>query len=130
MATYSPTPFPRRAKNANLLNELRYQAQLLHYRYEINTGQYVMSPGEKLAFNIINLAIVMLLFSAVYYCMPAFIVHGLRRVAGIISNGIINSSGGQHIEVRKTILHEAMVGDHAASLLPGANTTMGSMPVF
>ena len=128
MATYNPLPFPRRAKSPTLFNEFRYQAQLLHYRYEINTGQYVMSPGEKLAFNMFNLAVVMLFFSAIYYCMPAFVTHGVRGVASYI--GDIANSNGQPIEIRKTILHEAMIGEHVASLAPMANTTMGSIPAF
>ena len=87
-----------------------------------------MSPGEKLAFNLFNLAVVVLLFSAMYYCTPGFVVQGLRSVASTVGN-IIHGSG-QQIEVRKTILHETIVGDHVASLAPGTNTTIGSMPGF
>lgn len=87
-----------------------------------------MSPGEKLAFNLFNLAVFLLFFSAMYYCTPGFVIHGLHRVASTVS-GIANGSAHQ-IEVRKTILREAMIGDHVASLVPGTNTTIGSMPVF
>ncbi|KAF7197327.1 hypothetical protein HII31_01378 [Pseudocercospora fuligena] len=81
MATYSPPEFPRRPKNSNIFTEARYQLQLTYYRYEINTALYVMSPGEKTAFNIIFLSLIILLASGVYYYLPRATVFGLHRLA-------------------------------------------------
>ncbi|CAK4030736.1 hypothetical protein FE78DRAFT_32607 [Lecanosticta acicola] len=107
MATYNPPPFPRRPKNANLLTETRYQFQLAYYRYEINTALYVMSPGEKLAYNIVVMSLLALLFSAVYYYLPKTTITGLQRLAyyitgshrmhrlDVASAGVMQSSGAE-----------------------------------
>ena len=129
MATYNPSPFPRRAKEPTPFNELRYQAQLLYYRYEINTGLYVMSPGEKLAFNLFFLGLATLLLSAVYYCMPLSVVRSLHKVVSSVGSGIKGSV--YRTEVRTTILQGGVPGEHVASLLPGyvgTNTSMVSAP--
>lgn len=73
MATYKPPSFPRKPspKNSNVVSDLQYQLRLLYYRYEINTGQYVMSSGEKFAYNFVFFSFVALLLSAVYYYLPS-----------------------------------------------------------
>ena len=81
MATYHPPPFPRRPKNSTLFSDLRYQSRLFHYRYKINTAQYVMSPGEKLAYNVIFWSFVVLFFSAVYYYLPSAVYLSIERLA-------------------------------------------------
>ncbi|KAJ8612784.1 hypothetical protein MRB53_037255 [Persea americana] len=81
MGVYRPAQFPRRSKQNNVFTELRYQAQMIYYRYELSTGQYVMSPGEKLAFNLIVASILVLLFSAIYYYLPRTIALSLNRLA-------------------------------------------------
>jgi hypothetical protein len=129
MSTYNPPSLPRRSKTSNTINELHYQAKLLHYRYEINTGLYVMSPGEKLAFNLIFLALVTLLFSAVYYCLPLFVVRSLHRLAGFVGSTV--TGGVYRAEVRTAVLQGGIAGEHVASLLPdhmGTNATMMSVP--
>jgi hypothetical protein len=131
MATYDPSPFPRRAKNPSLLNELRYQAQLLHFRYEINTGLYVMSPGEKLAFNLFFLGLATLLLYAVYYCLPLSVVRNLHKAVGSVGSSVKGSV--YRMEVRTTIVQGGVAGEHVASLLPGytgANASMVSVPGF
>jgi hypothetical protein len=129
MSTYNPPQFPRRSKTSTPINELYYQAKLLRYRYEINTGLYVMSPGEKLAFNLLFLALTTLLLSAVYYCLPLFIIRSLHRVAGLIGSRVKGSA--YRIEVRTAVLQGGIAEEHVASLLPehlGTNATMMSVP--
>lgn len=129
MSTYSPPSFPRRSKTSTLINELHYQAKLLHYRYEVNTGLYVMSPGEKLAFNLIFLALATLLLSAVYYCLPLFVLRSLYRVAGFVGGSVKGSV--YRVEVRTAVLQGGVAGEHVASLVPdyvGTNATMMSVP--
>jgi hypothetical protein len=70
MATYNPPAFPRRPKVSTVFSELQYRLQLSYYRYQINTALYVMSPGEKCAYNIIFATILVLFFSAIYYLIP------------------------------------------------------------
>lgn len=112
MPTYEPLPFPRRPKTSTFFSELQYQAQLLQYRYEINTGLYVMSPGEKLAFNVFHLILVTLLLIAAYYCMPIFMVRGLHQLAGSIGSKINGSAQG--MEIGKAILQSGFADEHAA----------------
>jgi hypothetical protein len=129
MSTYNPPSFPRRSKTPTPINELYYQAKLLHYRYEINTGLYVMSPSEKLAFNLIFLALAALLLSAVYYCLPLFVVRTLQRVAGLLGSGVKGSV--YRVEVRTAVLQGGIAAEHVASLLPdhvGGNATTMSVP--
>jgi hypothetical protein len=82
MATYNPPSFPRKPspKNSNLFYELQYQSRLLYYRYEINTGQYVMSPGEKLAYNFAFFSFLAFLLSAVYFCLPSAVCVSTHRL--------------------------------------------------
>lgn len=121
MSTYEPPSFPQRPKVPTLLGEAKYQAQLLHFRYEINTGLYVMLPGEKLAFNLIHLFVATLLLSAVYYCMPLSLINGVRQAVSCLCNGYIS-------RVRPWDIHEAILRSHAtdeafASLAYGAEAT-------
>ena len=102
---------------------------LLHFRYEMNTGLYVMSSGEKLAFNIFFLGLATLLLSVVYYCTPMLVIHSLHKAVGLVGSSVKRSA--YKIEVRTTILQEIVAGDHIASLLPsyaGANASMVSVP--
>lgn len=85
MATYNPPSFPRRPKHSNIFSETRYQLHLAYYRYEINTALYVMSPGEKLAYNFVLLSLLALLFSAVYYYLPRSTIVGLQNLAYYIT---------------------------------------------
>ena len=85
MATYNPPAFPRRPKQYSLFSELRYQLQLTHYRYEINTALYVMSPGEKLAYNVIFISFLVLLLSATYYYLPSAVYVSIQRLAYYIT---------------------------------------------
>lgn len=80
MGIYRPAPYPRRPKNNNVFYELIYQLKMIYYRYELSTGQYVMSQGEKLAYNLIFLSIAVLLFSAVYYYLPRTLALSLHRI--------------------------------------------------
>ena len=80
MATYNPPAFPRRPKHSTLFSEARYQLQLTYYRYEINTALYVMSPGEKFAYNFIFFSILILLFSASYYYLPSAMYLSIERL--------------------------------------------------
>jgi hypothetical protein len=129
MSTYNPPSFPRRSKTTNFINEFHYQARLLHYRYEINTGLYVMSPGEKLAFNLMFLALAALVLSTVYYCLPLFVIRSLHRLAGFLCSGV--KSSVYRVEVRTAVLQGGVAGEHVSSLLPdhvGTNATMMSVP--
>lgn len=106
MATYHPAPFPRRPKHSNPFSETKYYAQLAYYRYEVNTGMYVMSPGEKFVYNMILFSLLALLFSAVYYYLPRTTIIGLQRLAYyftghyklhvngvVVAQGVLQSSG-------------------------------------
>lgn len=106
MATYHPPSFPRRPKHSNLFSETKYFLQLNYYRYEINTGMYVMSPGEKLVYNMVVFSLLALLFSAVYYYLPKTTIIGLQRLAYyftgshklhvngvVVAQGVLQSSG-------------------------------------
>lgn len=83
MATYNPPSFPRKPnpKQSNIFSELRYQAQLAYYRYEVDTALYVMSPGEKFAYNIIFLSFLILFFSAIVYVLPTAVYVSTHRLA-------------------------------------------------
>ncbi|KAI6787851.1 hypothetical protein KC363_g9062 [Hortaea werneckii] len=87
MATYRPASFPRRPapKDSNLFTETRYQLQLAYYRYEINSALYVMSPGEKLAYNMIVLSLLALLLTSVYYYFPNTLRLGVHRLGYYIT---------------------------------------------
>ncbi|TKA27929.1 hypothetical protein B0A50_03994 [Salinomyces thailandicus] len=108
MATYHPPSIPRRPSSkssSNFFHEIRYQLQLAYYRYEVNTGQYVMSPGEKLACNAILLGLLALLVTSLRYAFPSTLrvsVHGL----GYYMAGL----------PRQTLSID-MSGDHAGGLL-------------
>ncbi|KAI6800041.1 hypothetical protein KC332_g12437 [Hortaea werneckii] len=93
MATYNPASFPRRPapKDSNLFTETRYQLQLAYYRYEINSALYVMSPGEKLAYNMIVLSLLALLLTSVYYYFPNTLRLGVHRL-GYYITGTSSSS--------------------------------------
>lgn len=104
MSTYNPPVFPRRPspKERNPIAEFRYQLQLAYYRYEINTGLYVMSPGEKLAYNLILLALLAFFLSSVWYYFPytvkysvgrlLFYMTGTQPVRRIIMAGVTDGS--------------------------------------
>lgn len=129
MSTYNPPSFPRRSKTSNFINEFHYQARLLHYRYEINTGLYVMSPGEKLAFNLIFLALATLVLSTFYYCLPLFVIRSLHSLADFVSSGVKGSV--YRVEVMTAVLQGDVAGEHVSSLLPdhvGTNATVTSVP--
>lgn len=82
MGTYSPATFPRRpTKNSNIFTEAYYQLQLAYYRYEVNTGLYVMSTAEKIAFNLVLLSLVALCLAAIHYCLPRAAIEVLSRIA-------------------------------------------------
>lgn len=80
MATYNPPSFPRRPKHSNLFTETKYLFQLSYYRYEVNTGMYVMSAAEKFVLNMIVFSLLALLLSALYYYLPRSTIIGLRRL--------------------------------------------------
>jgi hypothetical protein len=94
METYNPPAFPRRPnpKQSNLFSEMQYQIQLAYYRYEINTAQYVMSPGEKLAFNFIIFSFLFLFLSAIYYYLSHAIYLSARRLAYYLNGCITGNS--------------------------------------
>lgn len=82
MGTYSPATFPRRpTKNSNIFTEAYYQLQLAYYRYEVNTGLYVMSTAEKIAFNLVLLSLIALCLAAIHYCLPRAAIEVLSRIA-------------------------------------------------
>ncbi|KAI5361371.1 putative small subunit of serine palmitoyltransferase [Septoria linicola] len=81
MGTYNPAEFPRRPKSSTIFSEAHYQWRLAYYRYEINTGLYVMSAGEKTAFNLVLLSLLAFCFAAVYYCLPQAAINSLHRLA-------------------------------------------------
>ncbi|KXL44503.1 hypothetical protein M433DRAFT_4982 [Acidomyces richmondensis BFW] len=80
MSTYNPPAFPRRPNRSNFLSETRYQLQLAYYRYEINTSLYVMSPGEKVAYNLMILSLLVMLATSVYFYFPATVRAGVQRL--------------------------------------------------
>ncbi|KAH9845210.1 Pfam:DUF3317 [Teratosphaeria destructans] len=80
MATYNPPSFPRRPKTSNLFTETRYQLQLAYYRYEVNSALYVMSPGEKIAYNTIVFSLLLMLVLSVYYYFPRTVQLGFHRL--------------------------------------------------
>jgi len=80
MSTYNPPAFPRRPKCSNFLTEARYQLQLAYYRYETNTPLYVMSPGEKFAYNFMVLSLLVMLVTSVYYYFPATVRAAVQRL--------------------------------------------------
>jgi len=131
MSTYSPSPFPRRPKTPSTTGEIRYQAQLLYYRYEINTGLYVMSPGEKLAFNLVNLTLATLFLSFVYYyLLPVSLISGAQAFVGGVWRGLIRP-GVQERKMHGALLQGVFPGEAAATLREGglgANATLGALP--
>lgn len=132
MSTYNPPSFPRRPKTPSLVGDLRYQAQLAYYRYEINTGLYVMSPGEKLAFNLVHLFLLALMLSALYYCLPGVLTRPLRRLPYFL-NGSLSSRGVQKVNVHEAVLHTRGAGEAIASLTEGGmgrNASMGVPAMF
>ena len=117
MPTYNPPAFPRKPnpKEANLFSELQYQIRLAHYRYEVNTAQCVMSPGEKFAFNFITFSILALFLSAIYYYLPPAIYLSTRRLTYYLNGRVTGSSRMQvsrmsaaGMEVLRSIGGEAM----------------------
>ena len=66
--------------------------QLAYYRYEINTAQYVMSPGEKFVFNFIISSFLALFLGAIYYYLPPAIHLGTRRLAYYLNGRVTGSS--------------------------------------
>lgn len=104
MGTYNPPAFPRRPKVSTPLSELRYEVQILYYRYEINTALYVMSAGEKIAFNLVLVLFLVLSFSTIYYCLPQALSASIRRIAhyyGGSSNTKLSVAGVAGAEVMK-----------------------------
>ncbi|EME40056.1 hypothetical protein DOTSEDRAFT_138027 [Dothistroma septosporum NZE10] len=87
MATFQSCSFPRRPspKDSNILTAAKYQLHLAYYRYQVNTGQYVMSPGEKVTYNLVVLSLLGLLFFAVYYCLPRSTIAALQRLTYYIT---------------------------------------------
>ena len=130
MATYDPLPFPRRPKTPSVAGDIRYQAQLLYYRYEINTGLYVMSPGEKLAFNCVVLTIAALLLSVVYYLLPLSLVGCAQRlIGGVWSN--LSNAGVRERKMQGALLQGLLPGEAAASLRESSvagNASMAALP--
>ncbi|KAM0717039.1 hypothetical protein Q7P37_006891 [Cladosporium fusiforme] len=128
MSTYNPASFPRRSKLWSLAGEVRYQSHLMYYRYEINTGLYVMSPGEKLAFNILNLFIATLMFSAICYFAPAVLTAPIRHLAYQLGSHL-SSRSVQRAEIHEAILQARIAGEAVASLTHGRNAVNASMAV-
>lgn len=126
MSTYTPASFPRRPKLPTLAGSLRYQAQLAYYRYEINTGLYVMSPGEKLALNLINLFVATLMLSALYYCTPAVLSAPIRRLA-LQVGGNLGGGSVQKVQTYEAILNARAAGEAVASLSHGGMAGNGSV---
>lgn len=122
MSTYSPPTFPRRPKISTPLSDLRYNISLAYYRYQVNTGLYVMSPGEKLAFNLLVLLLVVLLLGGINYCLPRTLVRSTFRVA---FSGLANKQ--QMVEVRQSVVHARAAGDAMASLMEGGDAVNRSM---
>ena len=126
MSTYEPYPFPRRPKSPSMIGDVRYQVQLMYYRYEINTGLYVMSPGEKLAFNLVNLTVAALLLSVVYYFLPRSLVgYAQRLVGGAWEN--LSNAGAQEKKMQGALLQGLLPGEVAATLREGGAGTNASM---
>jgi len=114
-----------------MVGEIRYQAQLMYYRYEINTGLYVMSPGEKLAFNLVVLAFAALLLSVVYHFMPLSLVGYAQRFVGGVC-GSLSSAGTQERKMQGALLQGLLPGEAAATLNEGGmaatNASMVALP--
>jgi Na+-transporting NADH:ubiquinone oxidoreductase subunit NqrB len=113
-----------------MASSIRYQAQLIYYRYEINTGLYVMSPGEKLAFNLVNLTIVALLLSVVYYFLPLSLVGYVQHLVGGVWESITNAKA-QEKKMQGALLQGLLPGEATASLREGgmgANASMAALP--
>jgi Na+-transporting NADH:ubiquinone oxidoreductase subunit NqrB len=130
MATYEPLPFPRRPKSPSIAGSILYQAQLSYYRYEINTGLYVMSPGEKLAFNLVNLTIAALLLSMVYYFLPLSLVGYAQHLVGGLWESL-SSAGLQERKMQGALLQGLLPGEVAATLREGgmgANASTAALP--
>jgi hypothetical protein len=91
--TYSPLSFPRRPpqKDSTPLTELRYQVRLLHYRYEIYTGLYVMSSGEKVAFNLIMVGLLAMFVLSVHFCLPSAFKQSCYKLAHYAHGGLRGS---------------------------------------
>ncbi|KAK4612114.1 hypothetical protein CLAFUW4_13360 [Fulvia fulva] len=82
MATYQPCSFPRppSKEESSIFTKVKYQLHLAYYRYEVNTGQYVMSPGEKLTYNLVVFSLLGLFFFAVSYCLPRSAIAAIHRL--------------------------------------------------
>lgn len=87
-----------------------------------------MSPGEKLAFNLINLFIAALMFSAIYYCTPTALTAPIRRLACSLG-GNIGSRNAQRVQTYEAIMHTRFAGDAVASLAQGGHALNASMAV-
>lgn len=80
MVNYQPAVSPDRPKQHTVLSAITYHVKLAYFRYEILTGQYIMSAGEKTAYNLINLSLLALCLAAVVY-LPGSLYLGCQRLA-------------------------------------------------
>ncbi|EME78150.1 uncharacterized protein MYCFIDRAFT_212647 [Pseudocercospora fijiensis CIRAD86] len=115
MTTYNPPSFPHRPKHRNIFTEIKYQIHLAYYRYEINTALYVMSPGEKTAFNILFLSLIILLASGIYYYLPRATVFGLHRLAYYLT-GTHKLVAAPGPDVSQGFLQRTVAGEAVATL--------------
>lgn len=81
-----------------------------------------MSPGEKLAFNLVVLFLLGLMLSAINYCLPRNFIRSVVRVA-------FSGFGGKHrmLEVRQSVVHARAAGEAVATLAEGGGMVNGSM---
>lgn len=107
MPSFNPPELPIKSspKDRSTLKELQYQARLFHYRYEINTGLHVMSPGEKLTFNLIVLGLLWLLVMNIIYYLRATVRSSVERFCYYLTGRLRLTDQVTAIEmvVRKTI---------------------------
>lgn len=65
--TYNPPAMPQRPKSSSGPAMLVYRAECLYYRYQVDFGLYVMSPGEKL---VVNTFVLVMLSLIAYFFLP------------------------------------------------------------
>lgn len=85
-----------------------------------------MSPGEKLALNLINLFVATLMLSALYYCTPAVLSAPIRRLA-LQVGGNLGGGSVQKVQTYEAILNARAAGEAVASLSHGGMAGNGSV---
>ena len=128
MATYNPPTLPSPPKQSSRMLELRYRLQLSSYRYQIDTAMYVMSPGEKLAYNLLLTSMCILFCTAICYYVPLALQSFFSRVARYVSGDSRLSISDVDVVVRAADVVVQGSRQAVASLAEGRGLLIASLP--